>query len=113
MTDQFDNFTRQAKKYDNWISTNLEEKAHAREMSIENKAIEIYNEMLDSPGDLAEALQEAYSKEWMLFAEALGDAIRRETPSFDVQYLKDITDTCSNLLMNESARMAESWWDGL
>ena len=100
--------------YDQWLSTNLEEEREvARETAIEDKAIELYKELLDSPEDLAEALQEAYSEEWKWFAKALGDAIRNETPQWDIQYLAKIKSTASELLMDASMKNAESWYEGL
>jgi hypothetical protein len=113
MTDH-DNFARLEKCYDSWLTENLElEKAHAKETAIENKTLDLYQEMLDDPELLAEALQESYSEDWAKFAAALGNAIRRETPAFDVQYLKKITDTGSELLIDYCSKQAQSWWEGL
>ena len=98
-----------------WVSTNAaEEAAHAREIAIEEKAVEYYNDMLDSPELLAEALQEAESDQRLeQFAAALGNAIRNEISSFDIQYLSKIKNPLEELLMDYSTKLAESWFEDL
>ena len=115
MKNALSNTGRAARAYDNWISTDLEaEKAAARETAIEDKSIELYREMLDSPEDLAEALQEAeWDQRWQQFAAALGNALRNEAPSFDIQYLSRIKNPLEELLMDYSTKLAESWYEEL
>ena len=108
------NFGRVARDFDQWLQTDLEaEKAHAREIAIENKATELYREMLDSPEDLAEALSEAYSQDWMEFAAAMGNALRDEIPSWDIQHLAKIKSAAKTILQEESKRQALSWFESL
>ena len=115
MKNALSNTGRAARAYDNWLQTDTDmEEAHARDIAIEEKAIKLYREMLDSPEDMAEALQESkWDQRWQQFAEALGDALRNETPSFDIQYLSKIKVPLEELLIDYSTKQAESWYEGL
>ena len=115
MHDQHDNYTRQAKAHDSFISTNLdEEKAAARESAIENKSIELFREILSDSEMMAEALAEMeWNDEHQDFMESLCNALRGDTENWANNYIYDLRDKAAGCLMDYATKQAESWFEEL
>ena len=115
MNDQHDNFSRQAKAHDQWISTDMdEEKAAARDTAIENKAIQIHREILSDPAMMAEALSEMqWNDAYMTFAQSLCDCLRGDIDEWANNYVHDLRDKAGECLMDYATKQAESWHGGL
>ena len=115
MKNALSNTGRVDRAYDNWLQTNpADERAAEKESAIEDKAIEIYREILDSPSFIEEAIQESDNAQlWSQFATNLGEAIRNEIPAYDIQYLTHIKSALNDLLMDYATKQAESWHEEL
>ena len=117
MNNQHDNFSRQAKAHDSWLSTNLEEeKAAARESAIENKSIEIYGEILSDPAMMAEALRETQCNDeyqYQAFVQSLCDVLRGDIEGWAYNYTRDLREKAGECFMDYAVKQAESWFEEL
>ncbi len=112
---KFANTGRAARAYDNWLQTDLEEeKAAARETAIEDKAIELYSEILSDPEMMAEALKEIeWDSKYRAFANSLCDTLRAETQNWAYNYIHDLRETSSAMLTDYADTLAADWYEGL
>ena len=108
MNSNLHNHGRAARSYDAWVSTDLEaEKAAARETAIENKAIEIYRGILSDPEMMAEAPAEIeWDSKYSAFANSLCDTLRAETQEWAYNYIHDLRETSSAMLMDYASKLA-------
>ena len=115
MKNSLDNYVRAARAYDKWLQTDTDaEEAHARDIAIENKAIEIYRDILSYPEMMAEALAEMkWNDEYRMFAQSLCDILRGEIEEWANNYVYDLRDKAGECLMDYATKQAESLYEEL
>ena len=115
MKNSLDNYVRAARAYDKWLQTDTDaEEAHARDIAIENKAIQIHREILSDPEMMTEALAEMeWNDEYQAFTQSLCDILRGEIDGWAYNYIHDLRDKAGECLMDYAAKQAESWFEGL